>query len=288
MASDKPSLEGLRIDRAEDEEDGRRAAAVDRRAGRGAGRRGRGLVARRGRRPVPVRTAAARRARGARPRPERCSTPRATSPPAGRRPSPRRSPARWWTCWWRRGWRSARGRCSPTSTTRPRARQLALAEAQLASQRRAPRREPRCGCGRRSSARTGCGACRSRGSRPRPTSTPPTPTPTRSRRGSTSAGRTSQVAERQVALRRQDVDDTVIRAPFSGVAVSKDAQPGEMISPDLGRRRLHPHRHLHAGGHEVAGDRGGRQRELHPPGDGRASGRWRRSTPIPTGRSRRT
>lgn len=39
------------------------------------------------------------------------------------------------------------------------------------------------------------------------------------------------VAERQVALGRQAVDDTVIRAPFSGVAVSKDAQPGEMISP---------------------------------------------------------
>jgi HlyD family secretion protein len=40
-----------------------------------------------------------------------------------------------------------------------------------------------------------------------------------------------EVSERQIALRRQDVDDTVIRAPFSGVAVSKDAQPGEMISP---------------------------------------------------------
>jgi RND family efflux transporter MFP subunit len=39
------------------------------------------------------------------------------------------------------------------------------------------------------------------------------------------------VAEQQVALRRTDMDDTVIRAPFSGVAVSKDAQPGEMISP---------------------------------------------------------
>ncbi|MFL6236123.1 MAG: efflux RND transporter periplasmic adaptor subunit [Thermoanaerobaculia bacterium] len=39
------------------------------------------------------------------------------------------------------------------------------------------------------------------------------------------------VSERQIALRRQDLDDTVIRAPFSGVAVSKDAQPGEMISP---------------------------------------------------------
>jgi HlyD family secretion protein len=40
-----------------------------------------------------------------------------------------------------------------------------------------------------------------------------------------------EVAERQIVLRRQDVDDTVIRAPFSGVAVTKDAQPGEMISP---------------------------------------------------------
>jgi HlyD family secretion protein len=41
----------------------------------------------------------------------------------------------------------------------------------------------------------------------------------------------TEVSERQLALRRQDLDDTVIRAPFAGVAVSKDAQPGEMISP---------------------------------------------------------
>ncbi|HYO14282.1 MAG TPA: efflux RND transporter periplasmic adaptor subunit, partial [Thermoanaerobaculia bacterium] len=39
------------------------------------------------------------------------------------------------------------------------------------------------------------------------------------------------VAEREVELRRQDLEDMVIRAPFSGIAVSKDAQPGEMISP---------------------------------------------------------
>jgi RND family efflux transporter MFP subunit len=39
------------------------------------------------------------------------------------------------------------------------------------------------------------------------------------------------VAERQAALARQNLDDMVIRAPFSGVAISKDAQPGEMISP---------------------------------------------------------
>jgi RND family efflux transporter MFP subunit len=39
------------------------------------------------------------------------------------------------------------------------------------------------------------------------------------------------VAEAQVALRRADLDDTIVRAPFGGVAISKDAQPGEMISP---------------------------------------------------------
>ncbi len=39
------------------------------------------------------------------------------------------------------------------------------------------------------------------------------------------------VARRQLALRRQELEDTRIRAPFAGVAVSKDAQPGEMISP---------------------------------------------------------
>ncbi|HJQ41320.1 MAG TPA: efflux RND transporter periplasmic adaptor subunit, partial [Thermoanaerobaculia bacterium] len=38
-------------------------------------------------------------------------------------------------------------------------------------------------------------------------------------------------AQRQVELQRQNVEDTVIRAPFDGVVVSKDAQPGEMISP---------------------------------------------------------
>jgi RND family efflux transporter MFP subunit len=39
------------------------------------------------------------------------------------------------------------------------------------------------------------------------------------------------VSERQVAMRQNDVADTVIVAPFDGVAISKDAQPGEMISP---------------------------------------------------------
>ena len=71
------------------------------------------------------------------------------------------------------------------------------------------------------------------------------------------------VARRQLALRQQELADTVIRAPFAGVVVSKDAQPGEMISPVSAGRRLHPYRHLHARGHELPGDRGGRQRELH-------------------------
>lgn len=39
------------------------------------------------------------------------------------------------------------------------------------------------------------------------------------------------VAEREVSVGRQSLDDLVIRAPFDGVAISKDAQPGEMISP---------------------------------------------------------
>jgi RND family efflux transporter MFP subunit len=41
----------------------------------------------------------------------------------------------------------------------------------------------------------------------------------------------ARAAEREVALARQNLDDTVIRAPFAGVAISKNAQPGEIISP---------------------------------------------------------
>jgi len=39
------------------------------------------------------------------------------------------------------------------------------------------------------------------------------------------------VAERTIATWRQQLDDTVIRAPFDGIVTSKNAQPGEMISP---------------------------------------------------------
>jgi RND family efflux transporter MFP subunit len=39
------------------------------------------------------------------------------------------------------------------------------------------------------------------------------------------------VAERTVAIWQQQLEDTVLRAPFDGVVTTKDAQPGEMISP---------------------------------------------------------
>ena len=39
------------------------------------------------------------------------------------------------------------------------------------------------------------------------------------------------VAERQIEVQQTELSDYVIRAPFGGVAISKDAQPGEMVSP---------------------------------------------------------
>lgn len=44
-------------------------------------------------------------------------------------------------------------------------------------------------------------------------------------------GEEIKVAERQVDFWRQEMEDRVIRAPFDGVVVDKNAQPGEMISP---------------------------------------------------------
>jgi len=46
------------------------------------------------------------------------------------------------------------------------------------------------------------------------------------------AGRENvEVAERAVSVAQEALDDMTIRAPFSGMVVSKNAQPGEMISP---------------------------------------------------------
>jgi HlyD family secretion protein len=39
------------------------------------------------------------------------------------------------------------------------------------------------------------------------------------------------VNESSIATWQQQLDDTIIRAPFSGIVTSKNAQPGEMISP---------------------------------------------------------
>ncbi len=39
------------------------------------------------------------------------------------------------------------------------------------------------------------------------------------------------VSRRQMELEQTNLDNTIIRAPFSGIAISKDAQPGEMVSP---------------------------------------------------------
>jgi HlyD family secretion protein len=40
-----------------------------------------------------------------------------------------------------------------------------------------------------------------------------------------------EVAARQLDIYRQQLEDMIIRAPFAGVIVAKNAQPGEMISP---------------------------------------------------------
>ncbi len=40
-----------------------------------------------------------------------------------------------------------------------------------------------------------------------------------------------KVAQESVAVAQVQLDNTVIRAPFSGVVIAKSAQPGEMISP---------------------------------------------------------
>lgn len=50
--------------------------------------------------------------------------------------------------------------------------------------------------------------------------------------GVDSAHEQAGVARNSLQLDQQLLDDTVIRSPFDGVVVSKDAQPGEMISPN--------------------------------------------------------
>jgi RND family efflux transporter MFP subunit len=40
-----------------------------------------------------------------------------------------------------------------------------------------------------------------------------------------------EAADAQLAVSAQDLENYTVRAPFAGIAVSKDAQPGEMVSP---------------------------------------------------------
>jgi RND family efflux transporter MFP subunit len=47
----------------------------------------------------------------------------------------------------------------------------------------------------------------------------------------TAAASAATVAERQLALRRVELADMTLSAPFDGIVISKDAQPGEMVSP---------------------------------------------------------
>jgi RND family efflux transporter MFP subunit len=51
-------------------------------------------------------------------------------------------------------------------------------------------------------------------------------------RAKLTVARTSlDAAEAQLAVSAQDLENYTVRAPFAGIAVSKDAQPGEMVSP---------------------------------------------------------
>ena len=52
-------------------------------------------------------------------------------------------------------------------------------------------------------------------------------------------------SEARIREQQQAVDNCTIRAPFAGIVVSKDAQVGEMVSPDLRGRRVYAHRHRH-------------------------------------------
>ncbi len=45
------------------------------------------------------------------------------------------------------------------------------------------------------------------------------------------AGTSLEAAEARLAMAAQDLENYTVRAPFAGIAVSKDAQPGEMVSP---------------------------------------------------------
>src|SRR5574341_1366128 len=48
-----------------------------------------------------------------------------------------------------------------------------------------------------------------------------------------------RAAGARIAVAQQDLDNTIIRAPFAGIVVSKDAQRGEMVSPTSAGGRVY-------------------------------------------------
>jgi RND family efflux transporter MFP subunit len=77
------------------------------------------------------------------------------------------------------------------------------------------------------------------------------------------AERNAQVAQSQLHITEQDVDNTVVRAPFSGVVIAKAAQPGEIVSPLSAGRRLHAHGHRHDRRYGFARGRSRCRRSIH-------------------------
>ena len=64
-----------------------------------------------------------------------------------------------------------------------------------------------------------------------PSTTPPPSYGLKAKNRAHQASASGQFAEARKAEAQQAVNNCIIRAPFDGVAVSKDAQVGEMISP---------------------------------------------------------
>jgi multidrug efflux pump subunit AcrA (membrane-fusion protein) len=96
------------------------------------------------------------------------------------------------------------------------------------------------------------------------------------------------VATSAVRLREQELEELVIRAPFDGVDHLEGRPARRDDLADLGRRRLHAHRHRDAGRHGLARDRGRCQRGLHQSRARPGSGSRPCSMRTRTGASRRT
>ena len=61
-----------------------------------------------------------------------------------------------------------------------------------------------------------------------------------------------RAADSRIGVAKEDADNCIVRAPFDGIVVSKDAQRGEDRVTHFRGRRIHAHGHRHAGGHEFA------------------------------------